>query len=583
MTAVLAPDPATAHARDASAWQRAGRAVPTWLPAVMILVGGWSHRWMDEDAFINFRIVDQIFAGHGPVFNAGQRIEAATSPLWLFVLVVGRALFGSFASMEWIAAIAGLAAAVGAFVVGGFAARIQQRGPDGGPDGVVVPVGLLLVAAVAVVWDFSTSGLEMGLVWLWLAGSWWALMTAARATTISGRTRAGCGVVLGLAPLVRPELTVMMLCLLVAWFVLARPRRVLFDAVAIFAVPVAYEIFRMGYYALVVPNTALAKDAGGLHLSQGWTYLHDFVSPYRLWVTAVLIVATIVFSHVHRPSRRVAFATAALVGAAVVDMLYIVAIGGDYMHGRLLLPAFFALGLPASLSIRPETLRVDRRAFSGDNGNRHQAVLASIAGLALVWALVSVVWFRPPPPPAGTGLGPAPISDWRTASGATMHPIDVALGLNGTQAAAAYRRGVRGYFKITDKKPRPVRDRNQLVLTLGSIGVPAYDAGTHVFVIDIGGLAEPLAARTTPVPGRQAGHRKQIDDSWYDAIFGGPSTDPKVIAARHALSCAPLNDLMQSVNAPMTPGRFFSNIVHSVSYTRLHVPDDPRVAEREWC
>ena len=40
---------------------------------------------------------------------------------------------------------------------------------------------------------------------------------------------------------------------------------------------------------------------------------------------------------------------------------------------------------------------------------------------------------------------------------------------------------------------------------------------------------------------------------------------------------------MQSVNAPMTPGRFFSNIVHSISYTRLHVPDDPRVAEREWC
>jgi arabinofuranosyltransferase len=104
-----------------------------------------------------------------------------------------------------------------------------------------------------------------------------------------------------------------------------------------------------------------------------------------------------------------------------------------------------------------------------------------------------------------------------------------------------------------------------------------------VFVIDIGGLAEPLAARTTPVPGRQAGHRKQIDEAWYDAIFGGPSTDPKVVAARHALSCQPLKGLMQSVNGSMTPGRFLSNIVHSVSYTRLHVPDDPRVAEREWC
>jgi len=164
-----------------------------------------------------------------------------------------------------------------------------------------------------------------------------------------------------------------------------------------------------------------------------------------------------------------------------------------------------------------------------------------------------------------------------------MDPIDVALGLNGTQAARAYERGVRGYFKITDKVPRRSRDPDALVLTLGSIGVPAYDAGTHVFVIDIGGLAEPLAARTTPVPGRQAGHRKQTDEAWYDARFGGPSDDPKVAAARHALTCGPGKDLIDSVDAPMTPGRFLSNVLHSVSYTRLHVPTDPRVAERDWC
>ncbi|MDQ1481069.1 MAG: arabinofuranosyltransferase [Actinomycetota bacterium] len=569
MTAVLAPDAATAHPRDAPVWRRVACATPAWLPAIMVAIGGWSHRWMDEDAFINFRIVDQIFAGHGPVFNAGQRIEASTSALWLVVLVAGRAVFGAFVSMEWIALFAGLAAAVGAFVIGGHAARMQQRGAEG----VVVPVGLLLVAAVAVVWDFSTSGLEMGLVWLWLACSWWALMTAARSPAVTRRTRVACCVALGLAPLVRPELTLMMLCLLVAWFVLVRPRRIVFDLVTIFAVPVAYEIFRMGYYASIVPNTALAKDAGGLHLSQGWTYLDDFVSPYRLWVTAVLVLATIAFSHFVRPDRRIAIATAAMLTAVLVDVAYIVVIGGDYMHGRLLLPAFFALGLPASVAVKPGSLV----------NKRNTATLAGLAVTAAVWALISVVWFRPPPPGPPTGLGPAPISDWRTASGATMHPVDVALGLNGTQAAAAYRRGVRGYFKITDKEPRPVRDPDLLVLTLGSIGVPAYDAGTHVFVIDIGGLAEPLAARTTPVPGRQAGHRKQIDDAWYDAIFGGPSNNPKVVAARHALTCDPGKSLMQSVNGRMTAGRFLSNLVHAVSYTRLHVPDDPRVAERDWC
>ena len=128
---------------------------------------------------------------------------------------------------------------------------------------------------------------------------------------------------------------------------------------------------------------------------------------------------------------------------------------------------------------------------------------------------------------------------------------------------------MRGYFKITDKQPRPGRDPNAFVLTLGSIGVPAYDAGTHVFVIDIGGLAEPLAARTAPVPGRQAGHRKQIDDAWYDARFGGPSDRPKVVAARHALACEPVAGLLQAVDAKMTPGRFFSNIV---AQRQLHAP-----------
>src|SRR5205814_10257485 len=72
--------------------------------------------------------------------------------------------------------------------------------------------------------------------------------------------------------LFRSELGLMMVSLLVAWFALVRPRRIVFDVVAVFSLPVAYEVFRMGYYGEVVPNTALAKDAGGLHMSQGWAY-----------------------------------------------------------------------------------------------------------------------------------------------------------------------------------------------------------------------------------------------------------------------------------------------------------------------
>ena len=273
-------------------------------------------------------------------------------------------------------------------------------------------------------------------------------------------------------------------------------------------------------------------------------------------------------------NRRIVIATAAMLAAGLVHSLYIVAIGGDYMHGRLLLPAFFAIALPASIALPPITASAvahGRRAF----------VVGGISALAAVWALVSVVFFRPPPVPRTILL--SPISDWRTVSGARLEPIDTAFGLNGNEAAAAYARGVRGYFKIADKEPLPARDPNGFFITMGSIGVPAFDAGRRLWVIDIGGLAEPLAARTDPVPGRAAGHRKQIDEAWYDARFGATISTRKDDAARHALTCGPIPKLLEAVDAKMTPGRFFSNIFHSFGYTRLKIPADPVVAEQKFC
>jgi hypothetical protein len=211
-------------------------------------------------------------------------------------------------------------------------------------------------------------------------------------------------------------------------------------------------------------------------------------------------------------------------------------------------------------------------------------VVVGIVAVTIAFATRSAVSYRPPKPPLSYLL--SPISDWRAVSGAKLEPTDVnPYGLNGNEAAAAYARGVRGYFRITDKEPRPARDPNAFVLTLGSIGVPAYDAGRRVWVVDIGGLAEPLAARTSAVPGRPAGHRKQVDDAWYDARFGTPasSTSPADVAARHALQCGPMPGLLEAVDGSMTPGRFLSNMWHSFSYTRLHVPADPEVAEQLWC
>ena len=51
--------------------------------------------WVAEDAFITFRAVDNLLAGHGPVWNIGERVQVYTHPLWYLLLSIGTALTGS--------------------------------------------------------------------------------------------------------------------------------------------------------------------------------------------------------------------------------------------------------------------------------------------------------------------------------------------------------------------------------------------------------------------------------------------------------------------------------------------------------
>src|SRR2546423_5674851 len=97
------------------------------LPVAFLVVLGWTHRWVEEDAFINFRIVDQIRAGHGPVFNIGQRVEVATSPLWLAMLTVGRTVL-PFVKLEHLSIVGGLVlTALGLWWAQAGAARLWRR------------------------------------------------------------------------------------------------------------------------------------------------------------------------------------------------------------------------------------------------------------------------------------------------------------------------------------------------------------------------------------------------------------------------------------------------------------------------
>ncbi len=107
------------------------------------------------------------------MFNAGERVEASTSPLWVFTLAGLKWSVLRFVELPWIAVGVGLAATAGALAVATVAARRLWRST---PEGLLVPAGALVVACLSPFWDYATSGLEVGLVLLWDRVGWWALV-----------------------------------------------------------------------------------------------------------------------------------------------------------------------------------------------------------------------------------------------------------------------------------------------------------------------------------------------------------------------------------------------------------------------
>lgn len=68
-------------------------------------------------------------AGHGPVFNIGERVEAYSDPLWLF-LVAGVHEVLPFMALDWLSVYLGLAGTATGVVLAGRAIQRSAGGPE---------------------------------------------------------------------------------------------------------------------------------------------------------------------------------------------------------------------------------------------------------------------------------------------------------------------------------------------------------------------------------------------------------------------------------------------------------------------
>jgi arabinofuranosyltransferase len=598
--------------------------------------GAWQRRWIADDGLIVLRTVRNLLAGNGPVFNKGERVEANTSTVWTYLVTIGGWIGGS-TQLEYVALVLALTLSVLGIVFAMLGTgRLYAPGLRG-RRALMLPAGAAVYIAVPPARDFATSGLENGLVLAYLGLLWWMMVCWSQAlrqpavpggppeqNAVSRVFDGSLAFVAGLSVLVRPELALIGGLALVMMLVAARgSRRRLLIVVAGGLLPVAYQVFRMGYYGLLVPGTAIAKDATGSKWEPGFAYLSNFNRPYLLWAPIMLLAAIglLLFASRTMPwwtrhqiprgygrlARTVQSPPAVILFmlfSGLVQGVYWIRQGGDFMHGRVLLTPLFCLLLPVAVIpiVLPDGSRI-AHATGYLMAGATSAIWLAVTGWA-VWAANSPGLGSDATRVTYSGI----VDERRFYAQATghAHPLTAADYLdyprmravltaidNTPVGALLLPSGNYDQWDVVPAIPPPPPPpgappvKNQIgphTVFFTNLGMLGMNVGLDVRVVDQIGLANPLAAHTERLEDGRIGHDKNLFPDW--AVAEGPFLkeypfipsyldEDWIAQAEVALKCPATDAMLSSVRAPLGPRRFLSNVLHAWQLTQYRIDRVP--------
>jgi len=302
------------------------------LVVAVALVVAWRNRFIQDDAFISLRYARHLVDGHGLVWNIGERVEGYTSFLWTVLGAVPLRLGLDPVGFLQVAGLLLFAVTLAALarLVRGLTGHHAPAVP------AVAGLGLFYSASA-----YATGGLETQLQAALVT------LTAVVAAGVAreGRLEIGPAAVAGalstLALLTRLDSSVFLVPMLgvAALSVRAPFRPVAARAVALAAViPLvvlgAWLAWKQGFYGHLLPNTLAAKTAGS-RPDGGWRFLGSFVLSYAF--LPVPLAGALALREGWRARRHAEWMT---LGAPLVAwVLYVAAVGGDFMEYRMLVPA----------------------------------------------------------------------------------------------------------------------------------------------------------------------------------------------------------------------------------------------------
>ena len=450
-----------------------------------------------------------------------------------------------------------------------------------------MPLGAMVIVALPVAWEWATSGLENGLSTR-LAGR-----ARARARRVVARVRvrrcrlprsSAPALLIGLGPLIRPDLAVMSVCVLVALVVArrsARPRGRAARRRRGGAAPALRDLpcrATTGCSSRTPRSRRTRPEPTG---RRAGTTSSTSSRPYWLWVPRDRDRGRGGVPGTRERSHPSLVTVVALPVAGVLHALYITKSGGDYLHGRLLLPSLVAIVAPfAAVPWRPKLAGPDRRGRCVGVARPHVAATRRTPGAGPG---------HRPRRGAGQGVDERSHRPGRDPMLATDFRFD-----DGPAAARLQRRGERALVA----GPEPLLDVTPERTTLVSraSGISGYRAGPEVLVPRGEQPRRPRRqpphahaaeqARAPQAPGVGVAARAR-DTARHRAVHGRePRRDPtrgrgvrgrRDRSRRHRgcstrLRCGDLAELVDATEQPLDAGRAWSNLTGAIGRTRLVVP-----------
>ena len=429
--------------------------------------------WISEDAFITLRHVDNFIKGFGPAFNITERVEGFTHPLWFSVLAFFRWI--GF-SPKGAALFPALMASFAALYILFFKIRVKDKT---GSTLFLNPAAAILIGTSAFI-DFGTSGLETALSYL--------LLVLYAKFILENRWLQQpmlTGLIASCLVLNRPDFGIFLVLLFVLYVYELATKKILlkqFYRFLIFPVLLVggYQIFRMGYYASLLPNPFYAKSGSGAYWSQGLKYLWDLFQGSL--VPVVLFLAILMFflkkNHGNLKNRLLVLFSGMLHG------FFVIRGGGDFMHGRFLLPAFLLITLSQTGVF--DKLLEKKKALK---------IVCVAACLIFFFSSLHVIPIQKRGQPLHNNITDErffyykdsiiPIKHLFTD---TMIMIWKTIGVNYRNLGERTKMNVRIAYK--------------------NVGFTGFYAGQRIYVLDELGLNDPVISRTILTRRKRPGHEK---------------------------------------------------------------------------